>query len=415
MSEYPNLHKLLICRSLLDDPAVQSLMDVLDGNKSQIGPCAAKIIETAEDVGLHGSLLRSYLIYLLVHDPNLAAQTIEMHDSPVGASLKQAFLHDLTLLLPFLTEPASFYLDLPLLDDYQPTMPLQTEASDALENLLKNASTAENFATALLRYYQSFGYGDIASFKAFRWDAKLQRLIGIRHFEAMEMDDIIGYAHQKEQLIDNTEAFVQRKPANNVLLVGARGTGKSSAVKALANVYYSRGLRILQLTKPQLSHLPDIMDALRYFASKRFIIFLDDLSFEESDAEYKYLKSAIEGGVESRPENVLIYATSNRRHLIRESWRDRSESQDDVYRDDSMNETISLSDRFGLIIQYYAPDQKEYLAIIDHRLRKAGIHLTPEELRIAGVRWEMTHSGRSGRTAQQFVAHYLGQLDDHNE
>ena len=145
----------------------------------------------------------------------------------------------------------------------------------------------------------------------------------------MEMDDIIGYAHQKEQLIDNTEAFVQRKPANNVLLVGARGTGKSSAVKALANVYYSRGLRILQLTKPQLSHLPDIMDALRYFASKRFIIFLDDLSFEESDAEYKYLQVAIEGGVESRPENVLIYATSNRRHLIRESWRDRSESQDD--------------------------------------------------------------------------------------
>ena len=274
---------------------------------------------------------------------------------------------------------------------------------------------AEDFAKALLRYYQSFGYGDIASFKAFRWDAKLQRLIGIRHFEAMEMDDIIGYAHQKEQLIDNTEAFVQRKPANNVLLVGARGTGKSSAVKALANVYYSRGLRILQLTKPQLSHLPDIMDALRYFASKRFIIFLDDLSFEESDAEYKYLKSAIEGGVESRPENVLIYATSNRRHLIRESWRDRSESQDDVYRDDSMNETISLSDRFGLIIQYYAPDQKEYLAIIDHMLRKEGIQLTPEELRIAGVRWEMTHSGRSGRTAQQFVAHYLGQLDDHDE
>ena len=397
MSEYPNLHKLLICRSLLDDTAIQSLMAVLDGDKRQTGPCAAKIIETAEDVGLHGNLLRSYIIYLLVHDPNLAAQTIEMHDSPVGTSLKQAFLHDLTLL-----------------DAYKPTVPLHTEASTALEELLKNARTAENFAEALLRYYQSFGYGDIASFKAFRWDAKLQRLIGIRHFEAMQMEDIIGYAHQKEQLIDNTEAFVQRKPANNVLLVGARGTGKSSAVKALANVYYSRGLRILQLTKPQLSHLPDIMDALRYFASKRFIIFLDDLSFEESDAEYKYLKSAIEGGVESRPENVLIYATSNRRHLIRESWRDRSESQDDVYRDDSMNETISLSDRFGLIIQYYAPDQKEYLAIIDHMLRKEGIQLTPEELRIAGVRWEMTHSGRSGRTAQQFVAHYLGQLDDHD-
>ena len=133
MSEYPNLHKLLICRSLLDDTAIQSLMAVLDGDKRQTGPCAAKIIETAEDVGLHGNLLRSYIIYLLVHDPNLAAQTIEMHDSPVGTSLKQAFLHDLTLLLPFLTEPASLYLDLTLLDAYKPTVPLHTEASTALE------------------------------------------------------------------------------------------------------------------------------------------------------------------------------------------------------------------------------------------------------------------------------------------
>lgn len=407
MSEYPNLHKLLICRSLLDDPAVQSLMDVLDGDKRQIGPCAAKIIETAEDVGLHGNLLRSYLIYLLVHDPNLAAQTIEMHDSPVGTSLKQAFLHDLTLLLPFLTEPASLYLDLPLLDDYKPTMPLQTEASDALENLLKGASTAEDFATALLRYYQSFGYGDIASFKAFRWDAKLQRLIGIRHFEAMEMDDIIGYAHQKEQLIDNTEAFVQRKPANNVLLVGARGTGKSSAVKALANVYYSRGLRILQLTKPQLSHLPDIMDALRYFASKRFIIFLDDLSFEESDAEYKYLKSAIEGGVESRPENVLIYATSNRRHLIRESMADRQ--GDDVRVRDTLETVTSLSDRFGLEITFSVPDKDEYLYIVEQLADESGLALERDELHLLAERFALRRNGRSPRTARQFISQQLAE------
>ena len=188
----------------------------------------------------------------------------------------------------------------------------------------------------------------------------------------------------------------------------ARGTGKSSAVKALANEYYTEGLRLLQLTKPQLKSLPDIMETLRGFAGKRFIIFLDDLSFEESDAEYKYLKSAIEGGVESRPENVLIYATSNRRHLIRESWRDRIDGQDELYRDDSVNETISLSDRFGLIIHYYSPDQSEYLAIIRHMLKKQGVEMTDEELRIEGLRWEMSHSGRSGRTAQQFVTHYLG-------
>ena len=180
-------------------------------------------------------------------------------------------------------------------------------------------------------------------------------------------------------------------------------------MKALVNEYYSRGLRLLQITKTQLKYLPEIMDALRKFASKRFIIFLDDISFEESESEYKYLKSAIEGGVASRPENVLIYATSNRRHLIRETWRDRAEQQDELYRDDSVNETISLSDRFGLIIHYYSPTQEEYLEIIKYMLGKQGIELDGEALRIEGLRWEMTHSGRNGRTAQQFVNYYLGQ------
>ena len=140
----------------------------------------------------------------------------------------------------------------------------------------------------------------------------------------------------------------------------------------------------------------------------RDVLFLDDLSFEDSEPEYKYLKSTIEGGVESRPENVLIYATSNRRHLIKETWHDREGGTDDVYRNDSMNETISLSDRFGLIINYRAPNQNEYLAIIDYHLRANGVILPPEELRILGQRWEMEHSGRNGRTARQFVAHYLG-------
>ena len=165
----------------------------------------------------------------------------------------------------------------------------------------------------------------------------------------------------------------------------------------------------MQITKLQLKTLPELMETLRHFMSKRFIIFLDDLSFEESEAEYKNLKSAIEGGVESRPENVLIYATSNRRHLIRETWRDRSEGNDELYRDDSTNETISLSDRFGLIIHYYAPSQAEYLEIIRSMLKRRGVELDAETLRIEGLRWEMSHSGRNGRTAQQFVTHYLGQ------
>ena len=166
----------------------------------------------------------------------------------------------------------------------------------------------------------------------------------------------------------------------------------------------------MQLAKSQLGELPRILAALRGFPSKRFILFLDDLSFEEFETEYKYLKSAIEGGVEARPKNVLIYATSNRRHLIKESWRDRDRAQDELYRQDSMNETVSLSDRFGLIITFLAPDQEQYHAIIAHYLEKEGVRLAPEELRILAHRWELEHSGRSGRTAQQFAAHYLGQM-----
>jgi predicted AAA+ superfamily ATPase len=295
-----------------------------------------------------------------------------------------------------------------LLNDYTPTTASNNEAFDTLCGLLEKAHTPAETADTLLTYYRRYGYGDIASYRAFRWDKK-QKLVGIQHYETMHLADLIGCEHQKEQLVGNTLAFVQGKPANNALLVGARGTGKSSSVKALANEYYNLGLRLLQLTKPQLVELPQIMEALRRFASKKFIIFLDDLSFEEFEVEYKYLKSAIEGGVEARPDNVLIYATSNRRHIIKETWRDREDTQEELYRNDSVNETISLSDRFGLIINYLSPNQQDYLAIIDHALRKKGIRLEPEELRIQGLRWEATHSGRSGRIAQQFVTHYLGQ------
>ena len=405
----PHLHELLICRSLLTNEAIQLFLDTLDHpeHTSRQYDFTARLISQAEELGLSGNLLRAYFIHVLAHDPNIAAEITEISDGKIGASLRQAFIHDMEILRTVFQNPPSRMLPTELLDNYQPTKELATEASSYLYQLLDSAETPTEFADAFLTYYHRYGYGDIASYCAFRWD-KTQGLTGIHHFEPMLMEDLIGYKRQKEQLIGNTTAFLHGKPANNVLLVGARGTGKSSSVKALANEYYSDGLRLLQITKPQLVELPQIMETLRKFASKRFIIFLDDLSFEEFEVEYKYLKSAIEGGVESRPENVLIYATSNRRHIIRETWRDREDTQEEVFRNDSVNETISLSDRFGLIINYISPNQEEYLAIIDHLLRKEGIALDHEELRVLGHRWEITHSGRSGRTAQQFVNDYLG-------
>lgn len=389
-----NLQGLIVCRNLLDEEIFGGAIDEFE--------IAARLIERAERLGLSGNLYRAYLIYLLAHEPNLISTTLEAQGGKIGESLREIFKHDVEILLPILR--GEVWSDLKILNLYKPTVANKTFAE--LTRRLDNLRSADEIADAFIEHYKNFGYGDIATYRAFRWD---NGLVGVRHFETIRLDDLIGYSHQKELLTGNTTAFVSGKPANNVLLVGARGTGKSSGVKALVNEYYSQGLRLVQITKPQLKALPDIMEALRKFLSKRFIIFLDDLSFEESEAEYKYLKSAIEGGVEARPENVLIYATSNRRHLIRETWRDRSEDHDELYRDDSTNETISLSDRFGLIIHYYAPTQAEYLEIIRSMLKRRGIELDAETLRIEGLRWEMSHSGRNGRTAQQFVNYYLGQ------
>lgn len=392
-----NLQGLIVCRNLLD-------VEIFDGTTDEF-ETAARLIERAERLGLSGNLYRAYLIYLLAHEPNLISTSIEINGGIIGESLREVFKHDVEILLPILR--GELWSELKILNLYKPTTANTDESFNELLRRLENLYSANEIADAFIEHWRRFGYGDIATYRAFRWDKN--SIVGIRHFETIRLDDLIGYAHQKELLTGNTTAFVDGKPSNNVLLVGARGTGKSSGVKALVNEYYSQGLRLVQITKPQLKSLPDLMETLRKFLSKRFIIFLDDLSFEESEAEYKYLKSAIEGGVESRPENVLIYATSNRRHLIRETWRDRSEEHDELYRDDSTNETISLSDRFGLIIHYHAPTQAEYLEIIRSMLKRRNIELDAETLRIEGLRWEMSHSGRNGRTAQQFVNYYLGQ------
>ena len=391
-----NLQGLIVCRDLLKEEIFGGIADRFE--------IAARLIEKAEMLGLSGNLYRAYLIYLLAHEPNLISISIEMRGGKIGKDLREVFKHDIEILLPILR--GELVGELKLLNNYEPTVKNGDESFNELIRRLEKVRDATEIVYTFIEHYRRYGYGDIATYRAFRWD---KNIIGIRHFETIKLSDLIGYAHQKELLIGNTTAFVSGKPANNVLLVGARGTGKSSSVKALVNEFYSQGLRLVQITKPQLKNLPEIMETLRKFMSKRFIIFLDDLSFEESESEYKYLKSAIEGGVESRPENVLIYATSNRRHLIRETWRDRSEEHEELYRDDSLNETISLSDRFGLIVHYYAPTQAEYLEIIRSMLKKQGIELEDEDLRLEGLHWEMSHSGRNGRTAQQFVNHYLGQ------
>ena len=223
----------------------------------------------------------------------------------------------------------------------------------------------------------------------------------------MTLDDLVGYESQKQKLIENTEAFVSGRTANNVLLFGDAGTGKSTSVKAILNQYYSRGLRMIEVYKHEFKDLSHVISEIKN-RNYRFIIYMDDLSFEEFEIEYKYLKAVIEGGLETKPENVLIYATSNRRHLIRETWSDRSDmSQDELHRSDTMQEKLSLAARFGVTIGFYRPNQKEYFNIVTTLAKKyPQIKLSDEELRAEANKWELSHGGISGRTAEQFI-HYL--------
>lgn len=221
----------------------------------------------------------------------------------------------------------------------------------------------------------------------------------------------MGYEIQKQRLVENTEAFLKGRAANNVLLYGDAGTGKSTSIKAILNRYYADGLRMIEVYKHQFKDLSRIVTEIRN-RNYRFIIYMDDLSFEEFETEYKYLKAVIEGGVEPYPENVLIYATSNRRHLIRETWKDRyDESKEDMHRNDTVQEKLSLANRFGCQIGYFAPTPKEYEIIVKELARRyPQIQIDEEELLIQAKAWEIRHGGFSGRTAQQFINYLAGTL-----
>ncbi|MCE5287128.1 MAG: ATP-binding protein [Pelosinus sp.] len=397
------LQTLVIYRHLLQDKLIKELQLILAGQKELQYEFCSSLIEKAEQLGLSGDLLPNYIKYLIAHDENVFSLASEKTLGQPSASLRTAAIYDLTILKQLLSLDLSAYLDTRFIKDFVPTVPWQGQE---LYYAPFDNSTASDIAENLAHHYAKHGCGYMAGFAAFRWNLD-SGLTGIKHFDPIRLEDLVGYERQKSTLIKNTKAFLLGKPANNVLLYGSRGTGKSSSVKALVNNYFEQGLRLVEVTKQDLKHLAKIMDILREHGQK-FLIFLDDLSFEDFEVEYKYLKSVIEGGVEACPNNVLIYVTSNRRHLIKETWSDRSDNSDEIHRLDTVNEKVSLSDRFGITLSYLAPNQTEYLTIVEELAKKQQVSISPEELRAEALKWEMAHSGRSGRAAQQFINYLLG-------
>lgn len=268
----------------------------------------------------------------------------------------------------------------------------------------------EELVEALADYYQKSGLGIFAQYYALRWQD--DQFVGIATPDPIKLNDLAGYEHQKETLVKNTQALIAGLPALHVLLYGSRGSGKSSLVKALLNEYASNGLRVIEVPKQELQALPNIIEILRNLAL-RFIIFVDDLSFEEDDDAFKALKVVLEGNLTARPTNMVVYATSNRRHLVREYFSDRPKPRDaeEIHQWDTNEEKLSFSDRFGLTLTFTPAEQTTYLTIVEHLAQKANLPINPADLQFKALQWATRHNGRSGRSARQFIDFLTAELN----
>ncbi len=302
---------------------------------------------------------------------------------------------------------------LPVLGDFhhrgeRPPKELAGRWVQTLAESLAAAPDGEAMLEVLARHYETNGVGPLGLGQVFRLREEKSgvSLLPVEGRRPVLLSELVGYEGQKAQLLENTKAFLSGQRANNVLLYGDAGTGKSTSVQALAGEYAAQGLRLIELYKHQFGLIPQLLAQIKG-RNYRFILFLDDLSFEENEVQYKHLKAVMEGGGEAAPEIVLIYATSNRRHLIRETWNDRSdmEHQGDVHRSDTMEEKLSLAGRFGLQIYYPNPTYEEYHRIVqtlaDRNRSLSG--MAEDELWAAASTWQVRHGSRSGRTAQQFI------------
>ncbi len=434
---YREVAKLVIYRDLGKDSILFNLAEVtkeFDSGAYAAAELTAKIydqihalLDIATRYGFDHNLWHNYLAFLIATNENPFALTSEKVGANAG-SVNQFAVSDFTIfkhLFDYDFTPLEQALGINCFDVIQNYHSIPkteraynknvSEKVQALSCAIERAKDGEEIFTIVTNFYRDYGVGKFGLNKAFRVvreDEKVQ-LIPITNTDDVRLSDLIGYEIQKKKLIENTEAFVRGRKANNCLLYGDAGTGKSTSIKAILNTYYDQGLRMIEIYKHQFQDLSAVISQIKN-RNYRFIIYMDDLSFEEFETEYKYLKAVIEGGLETKPDNVLIYATSNRRHLIRETWSDRSDmSEDELHRSDTIQEKLSLVARFGVSIGFSKPSQKEFNHIVcELAKRYPNITLSEEELCRRANQWEMSHGGISGRTAQQFILYLAGTMGD---
>ena len=355
----------------------------------------------------YGNLWHNFLTYFILCDENIFSLLCERR-KPCENSFRDLAFNDFKLFMKLykLNHPALSYVC-----NFRGTERDLNSPILKISELLANSKTPEEFFSHIVNFYEDRGVGIFAFNRAFRFNDEIKMIVPVadENVGNVMLNDIIGYDAQKKELTDNTEAFVAGRTANNVLLYGDGGTGKSTSIKALLNEYYDRGLRVIEIYKHQFREILKITEILRK-RNYKFIIFIDDLSFEENESEYKYLKAIIEGGIETRPENILIYATSNRRHIVREIWSDRDdmEHNGDIHRSDTVEEKLSLASRFGIAINYSAPSREIYHEIVISLAKKAGLKIEKEKLLAGADRWEIRHGGKTGRAARQYIDYLKG-------
>ena len=401
-SPFYNDHEVEKCFALYDEIVKKKITT----NANQF---VSILIKLAEKYNLSGNLFNSLLTNLLINNENSFTLALE-RKKDIAPNLKNVVMNDFKIIYEMFNSDFSSLTSLhqDLINNFIPSKPIINqelfEVSNTLQNNLTDCKNVEEFYNVLNTFFSIYGVGKYGLNKAFRYEN--EQICPIIHIGNGRLDQLIGYKTQKQQLKQNTEAFLAGKKANNVLLYGDSGTGKSSSIKALLNEYYKDGLRMIEVYKHQFKYLPRIIQELQS-RNYKFILFMDDLSFEEFEIEYKYLKAVIEGGLEKKPDNILIYATSNRRHLVKQTWSDRQD-QDEINVNDAKQEKTSLSSRFGVKILYTHPNRQNYLDIVDGLAKQYDLKIDQEELHQKALTWEIRQGGFSGRTAKQFINAMLG-------
>lgn len=383
-----NMHTLTVYRQLLEDPLIQDIWRGLDGDESAIYDLSARLL------GIDGGISPGeYLARRLVLDKNSFTLACEK-DLPYAH--EELLLRDLDLIRGFALRLSS---ELPLSNSLlTPAGKRYREVETALME-----ESAESLATAIGDYVRRHGTGVLGSANAFVYHGEL-RPVG--NIDQISLEDLLGYEEEKRILCINTEAFLNGEKALNALLYGERGTGKSSTIKALLNRYEDAGLKMIEVDKENLKHLKNLLELLRNRGGK-YILFLDDLSFEDYENDYKSLKAMMQGELEEKTDNILVYATSNRRHFIRENWSDRLDEMGEIHRSDSMEEKLSLADRFGILLTFQRLNQNEYLEMVRFMAKRKGLTIEDDVLVREALQWEISGHGMSGRSAEQLMVSLL--------